>query len=89
MDSARRVITRILNPRFLSSTTSYDAASNVHQSLIIEYNDIGTIHQSLVLELKRHPMTWRALSTSPCLSLVTMMSRRIWSGEPSGNPPKL
>jgi len=33
MDSARHVITRILNPRFLSHMAFYDLASTVHQSL--------------------------------------------------------
>jgi len=33
MDSARHVITRISNPRFLSRMTYYDVASTIHQSL--------------------------------------------------------
>jgi len=33
MDSARHIITRILNPRFLNSLASYDVARTVHQSL--------------------------------------------------------
>ena len=35
MDSARHVIKRILNPRFLSLASSYDVASSIHQSLYI------------------------------------------------------
>ena len=33
MYSARHVIKRILNPRFLSQMTFYDVASTIHQSL--------------------------------------------------------
>jgi len=33
MNSARHVIKRILNPRCLGYTTSYDVASTIHQSL--------------------------------------------------------
>ena len=33
MDSARHIIKRILNPRFLRQMTSYDVASTIHQSL--------------------------------------------------------
>ena len=33
VDSARHVIKRISNPRFLNYTASYDAASAIHQSL--------------------------------------------------------
>ena len=34
LSCARHVITRVLNPRFLSSMTSYDVASTTHQSLL-------------------------------------------------------
>ena len=34
MDSARHVIKRMLNPRFLSYMTCYDVASTMHQSLL-------------------------------------------------------
>jgi hypothetical protein len=33
MDSARHVIKRILSPRFLTSSTFYDVASPIHESL--------------------------------------------------------
>ena len=33
MDIARQVITRVLNPRLLNQTASYDVASTIHQSL--------------------------------------------------------
>ena len=33
MDGARFLIERILKPRFLSQTSSYDVASTIHQSL--------------------------------------------------------
>jgi hypothetical protein len=39
MNSARHVIKRMLNPRFLSQLASFDAASSIHQSL--ERDDEG------------------------------------------------
>jgi len=33
MDSARHVITRVMNPRLLGYMASYDVASTIHQSL--------------------------------------------------------
>ena len=33
LDSARHVIQRLVNPRFLSQMASYDVASTIHQSL--------------------------------------------------------
>jgi len=38
MSSARHVITRMLNPRFLSELASYDVASTVHLSLPFGYH---------------------------------------------------
>ena len=54
MGSARHVIERIVNPRFLSDMASYDVASTFHQSLI-RGDDVRTFEGRWQLLVKSAP----------------------------------
>ena len=81
MDSARHVIEHMLNPRFLTSTASYDVASTIHQSLIngggIDLN--FPHHENQLAQSEAGPGTSRACCTthlpSDCLWLRSGLRR--------------
>jgi len=71
MDSARHVIKRNVNPRFLGLLASYDVASTIRHGAHTSLNAL----RILLCWVKRHPLSWQALSISPCHKLVACFER--------------